>query len=128
MSTSIKAERGSVYTWINIRGDFHSNICLVVSNNNRSRDKLISILFLSTDRGQTGADCVEVELDGEKYIVHTDLVTYTQRYYLQQKIGEISPETMDVIDDYIADSLGLNDGINYKTMYECLVDDIVGRR
>ena len=125
MSDIVNAERGYVYAWRNLSGDNHYNLCLVVSNSHRRRDKLISILFLSSDNTTRNSDAIGVEVDGINYVVHTDLVTYTQRTYLQEQIAKVPEEKMKEISDGIAESLELNDRIDYESMYNNLLDEVL---
>lgn len=119
----LQGERGSMYEWLNPNTG-KENLVVVVSDNSRSMDNLISILFMSTFRGNA-KDVVHIRLDKKDYAVHCDLVTYTHRSYLARKVGKVSEDTMDKINLRIARSLGLEtDGI-YKDVYDDLVTRII---
>ena len=100
----LTAERGGIYIFDNNSG---YKRCLVVSSGRRSRDNIISILFFTTDRGNILDDIVRFEFNGQIECVRTDLVTYTQRKYLTDKLGVISEDIMKKIDKNIMRSLGL---------------------
>lgn len=123
----LSAERGYIYEWEYPREPNKYNKVLVISNNNRQNDNLVSILFLSTYRGN-GDDVVKVNFEHEAYCVHTDLITYTQRAYLTRKLAKVSDKTMGQIDLMMSRSLGLpiNENLEYKRLYENLLSNVVG--
>lgn len=100
----LTAERGGIFVFNNGKED---KLCIVVSSGRRSRDNIISILFFTTDRGNISDDVVRFEFNGQIECVRTDLVTYTQRKYLTDKLGVISEDIMKKIDKNIMRSLGL---------------------
>ena len=126
LDTRLLAERGFIYKWQNPHSlNEHYNYALVVSSNARSMDNLISILFLSTMRTSGhGNDMVPVKVNGEKMCVHADLVTYTKREYLVQKMGPVSEEVMQKVELRMASSLDLE---RRDMMYEELYNDLVHR-
>jgi len=98
------AERGGVYRFNNGGEDKY---CVVVSSGRRSKDNIISILFFTTDRGNIADDVVRFEFNGTTYCVRTDLITYTQRKYLVEKLAIVSEHLMNKIDTGMLRSLGL---------------------
>lgn len=104
MDKYLDAERGGIYIFNNGKDDRE---CLVVSSGRRHRDNLISVLFLTTDRGNISDDVVRFEEAGQNMSVRTDLVTYTRRLYLKRKVAQVSDDVMYRIDKGIARSLGL---------------------
>ena len=108
MDNYLVAERGGVYTFNNGKEDRE---CIVVSSGRRYKDNIISVLFLTTDRGNISDDVVRFEFYREDGVcmtcVRTDLVTYTKRMYLKKKIGQAGESLMKKIDKGIMRSLGL---------------------
>lgn len=109
MDTYLEAERGGIYTFNNGKEDRE---CIVVSSGRRHKDNIISVLFLTTDRGNISDDVVRFDFvnhedDVWRACVRTDLVTYTRRMYLKRKIAQVPESVMNKIDKNIARSLGL---------------------
>lgn len=104
MDKYLEAERGGVYVFNNGKEDRR---CVVISSGRRHKDNIISVLFFTTDRGNISDDVVRFEIDGESVSVRTDLVTYTRRLYLREKIAQVPEDIMNKIDKNIARSLGL---------------------
>lgn len=109
MDKYLEAERGGIYTFNNGKEDRE---CVVVSSGRRHKDNIISVLFLTTDRGNISDDAVRFDFvnsedDVWRACVRTDLVTYTRRMYLKRKIAQVPEKVMDKIDKGIARSLGL---------------------
>lgn len=114
MDNYLMAERGGVYTFNNGKEDRE---CIVVSSGRRHKDNIISVLFLTTDRGNISDDVVRFDIvrgehddefwENTRECVRTDLVTYTKRMYLKKKIGQVPESLMKKIDKGIMRSLGL---------------------
>ena len=128
MDKFIQAERGHIYNWRNPNktDEWNEHFCVVVSSNRRSRDNIVSILFLSTWRGFIGDDVVPIEFGNVKWCVRTDLVTYTPRSYLLEDMGEVSEDAMTKIDMGMLKALGL-DSPNWEKMYNNLLDTVIAR-
>ena len=126
----LMAKRGYVYKWVNPNADGHSNYCVVVSEDHRCTDNIVSILFITTDRGQFERDTVHFKFNKQTWMVRTDLVTYTKREYLVEKITNVPDSVMKDIDNHIVQSLGLNvrsSDIPWEEMYNNLLMELIKR-
>lgn len=125
----LTAERGYIYEWENSNNEGHTNYCVVVSSPRRCKDNLISILFLSTDRGVIADDLIRVRFNHTDYVVRTDLVTYTKRAYLKRKVMNVQSNIMEDIDNGIAMSMGLkgSTAIDWEAMYNSLLENMIRR-
>ena len=125
MDSMLRAERGGVYEW---ESGENKNLCVVVSAPHRNHDRLISILFFSTPRHGMSDDAIYFDFNMQSYCVRTDLVTYTCRKYLKQKVGDMSVDIMKTIDENIMHGLGLKrDDIDWERMYNGLLDSVMKR-
>ena len=88
------AERGCIYEFIEKDGTVKNEV-LVVSSNARSMDKMISIIMIGDS--PAGHDVVPVEYNGKNRYVHSELVTYTNRARLGNKLCKISDDLLDKI-------------------------------
>ncbi len=123
-SDALVAERGTVYTWINEdnpRATF--KYCLVVSGESRSKDAIISVLFVYSGYGK-GFDNVDFEMNGEIYHVHGEMITYTGRQYLGEKLMQMPESSMYKIEEIMRRAIGLE---VEDSVYKELYDDLVGR-
>lgn len=120
------AEKGCIYEYIEKDGSI-KNMMLVIGNKKREVENLVSVLMLGNREGG-GNDAVEIRLNGEQWMVHCGLVTYAARVRLGRKIGRISDAKMSIIERGVRFQLGLaEDREDYKTLYENLLDKVVGR-
>ena len=125
IENSLIADRGGIYTWSggvnNPKATFTH--CLVISDDSRASDAIISVLFLYNGLGK-GIDSVDFTVDGVKYHVHAEMVTYTGRNLLSKKVMQLPEDKMNKVDSIMRKGLGLDadDGV-YKELY----DDLVGR-
>lgn len=133
----IIAERRGIYKFLESDGEWKGKYCLVVGANDRKRDRIISILLLSSD-GVTnyGRDCVDVPLSThEARFVRCGMLTYCKRNMIGEKVFQISRHTMACVMQQIKIELGLVDRSHtapevedevpdYKKMYEGLLDYI----
>lgn len=133
------AERGGIYEFFENDGTYKSKLCLVVSNNDRQNDNIVSILMLSDKTDKFGKDVVEIPISSEKIMLaRCGLVTYCRRSNLGCQVYKLSKHTMRIIGQAIMIELGLaqrtrdlsvpvdNEEINYKKMYEDLLSHITG--
>ena len=118
------AKRGFIYEFREKDGAV-KNTVLVISSNHRQEDNLISILMLGTK--YTGKDCIEVKLADETRYVHCGLVTYASRARLGDILEEVPVDVMERISNNIAYQLGINDGIDYKQLYDDLMSKVVSK-
>lgn len=121
-----------------------SRYVLVVSNNKRSTDKLVNILFLSTSSFRY--DSVEIPfIDPENgqsvsMYVNCGLMTYTPRANLVEAVGTISPTLMRKISKNICKQVNPVDqqydeltaakkeAEAYKKVYKTLLDKVIGSK
>ena len=116
------ANRGFIYEFLEKDGTTHNKV-LVVSSDHRRESNIISILMLGTK--YTGKDCIELdaEIEGSDiWYVHCGLVTYTSRSRLGELLGQVSDSVMERITDNMGYQLGITEGIDYKQMYNDLLD------
>ena len=128
MTGILTAERGYIYKWENpntTKDNFNPNYCLVISCPRRRRDKMISVLFLTTDRGDVAEDIVRFKFNHEEYVVRCDLVTYTQRPYLKEQMVQFPEYLMEQVNEKLAESMGITSDKNYKQMYYDLLDKVL---
>lgn len=116
-----EAKRGVIYNFIEKDGTSKNKV-LVVSAEHRREDNIISILMLGTK--YTGKDCIEINTQGENWFVHCGLVTYTSRTRLGEEVGKIDEETQRRITNNMAYQLGINDELDYKKLYEDILQRI----
>lgn len=116
-----EAKRGVIYNFIEKDGGIKNKV-LVVSAEHRREDNIISILMLGTK--YTGKDCIEILLGEEKWFVHCGLVTYTSRTRLGEEVGKIDEETQRRITNNMAYQLGINENMDYKKLYEDILQKI----
>lgn len=128
MENNIPADYGCVYEW---RKDENSGFqyCLVLSAQAYSMNKLVSVLFLRPYTSE-GTDVVPIQVNGRKWCVHIDLVTYTQRMYFVRKAGVASKETMKRVRTRLAAMLNLIDRreVSYEKLYHDLLEMVVNRK
>ena len=118
------AEVGMIYEFIERTGEINKKV-LVIQNEKRSEDNLVSILMLGTKRGMS--DTIPVKFDGETYYVHCGMLTYCRRVSLGRRLANISDDSIKRIKKNIAFQLGLNDDPNdYKALYENLLAKVTG--
>lgn len=117
-----KAYRGKIYQFLSKEGTESDRKVLVISSDNRSTDKLVSILMLGDI--ESGADTIEV-MEG-KY-VHCGLVTYCERRRLGEEFGTLPTPIMEEIDKGIRSQLGM-DSTDYKKLYEDLLHQLVNTK
>lgn len=122
---NLPAEYGYIYKWKNSESGSEA-YCIVVSTNTHSMNNVISILFLRPYSG-SGDDVIAVNVDGKKYCVRADFVTYTHRAYLVQKVGKVSKDAMHKISTRIAYTLNLLDrkDMVYESLYQDLINKLV---
>ena len=125
-NTSAKFKRQNVYEFNDGKGI--RRYALVISNDYRCADNILSILMLSSN--PNGRDVVQVNGIFGTYYAHCELVTTCGREQLGKNCGKISDKTMDAIERQIMKGLDLdNDVIKerdfYKTAYESLVNKLI---
>ncbi len=119
------AERGCIYEFLEKDGS-SKNMMLVIGNNRRQMETLVSVLMLNTT--DKGNDAVGIWIEEEMYVVHCGLVTYCSRSRLGRKVTKISDARMELIDNGVKYQLGLTEEReDYKTLYENLLDKVVGK-
>lgn len=120
------AENGVIYEFIEKDGTTNKKV-LVVQNDKRTEDNLISILMLGTRKG--ASDTIPIKIEHEVLYVHCGMITYCKRVYLGKKAGRVSKDTMDRIRNSIAFQLGIENGSNYdyKEMYDHLLNKVVSQ-
>lgn len=117
------AETGVIYDFIEKDGSC-TKMFLVVQNEKRTEENLVSGLMLGTKRGTS--DTVPIKLDGQYYFVHCGMVTYCNRKMLGHRVAMVSADTMNRIRKNIAFQLGINQDTNdYKELYENLLNKIM---
>lgn len=120
-------KRGHIYKFVDSKAVTQVKYVLVVGNDSRKNDTLISALLLGD--GDLGHDVVEIQLPeiGKKY-VHCGLVTYISRHKLTDDLGVIPEDVMCAVEKSIIYELGLdnmfNEGEFYKKAYNNLVNKI----
>ena len=123
------AKRGFIYEFDDKKNDYKRYV-LVVSNNNRASDRMVSVIMFGDST--LGHDVVKVEhegIGGVKYL-HCGMLTYTKREYLVNEIGAISPEEMYNVEHTICQELSLRETVVaemkfYKKSYEDLLAMVV---
>lgn len=119
-----QAQNGVIYEFLEKDGATTKYV-LVVQNDKRTEDNLVSILMLGEKKGYS-SDTIPVKFDGTLYYVHCGMTTYCKRSMLGKKKASVSDETMSRIKRNIALQLGLLDDDNdYKAMYEQLLDKVI---
>ena len=122
------ADRGGIYEFIESDGRIKNRV-LVISNQSRNRDNLVSILRLSPVGN--GNDAVAVDYDsktGEYWYVHCGCVSYAYRNRLGKKTGEVFDGTMKRVDNLVREQLGLSEETTtYKKLYDELMDKLIER-
>lgn len=119
------AENGFIYDFIEKNGTTHK-MALVIQNDKRTEDNLVSILLLGTRKGMS--DTIPIKLDGIYYYVHCGMVTYCPRNYLGRRVAQVSTDIINRIRKNIAWQLGLSNDLNdYKKLYERLLDKITDK-
>lgn len=126
----VQAKRGWLYLFRDEKAEYKDKYVVVVSNNNRQTDKLVSILVLGDSNA--GSDVVPVKVPGiGTMYAHTGMVTYIGRDKLTTEISQISKKTMDTIDTYLISQYGLIPAVKlaeynlYKGLYNELLDRFV---
>lgn len=119
----ITMDRGNIHEFLDKFGNVDGR-ALVVSDQSRNRDNVISILKLSPVG--TGPDAVVVAYDTatDKYwYVHCGCVSYAYRNRLGRKTGALTESTMEMVDKRIMEQLGLKEEtVSYKKLYEGLIE------
>lgn len=127
----LEAKRGWLYLYHDDNAVYKDKYVIVVSNDNRSTDKLVSILMLQDS--SSGSDVIPVKVPnvGTMY-VHTGMITYFGRHLLTKEVCQLSKKTMERIDNSLCYQYGLvtNKEIleynMYKNLYEDLLDRLTG--
>ena len=96
---------------------------LVLSGEHRSRDRRVSILMLSDNRG-TFPDAVKVYVRGVPYYAHCGLVTVCHRYQLGKMVDRADAAAMARIDGKVPVELGLlpAERKDYERLYKDTVE------
>lgn len=122
------ADRGSIYEFIESDGTVKNRV-LVVSDQSRSRENIISALRLSP--AKEGRDTIMVDYDSKTgcyWYVHCGCVSYVYRNRLGRKTGEVLETTMKEIDVLMREQLGLTeDKVTYKELYENLLNKVMSK-
>lgn len=130
---TVKAERRGVYEFFENDGSYRGKLCLVISNEDRAEDNLVSILILSEKTDKFNRDCVDVPVSPLRVLVaRCGLVTYCRRSNLGCKVYEVSKHTMSRINAQIKIELGFDNRRHgevwsepdYKKLYEDLLSAI----
>lgn len=100
------AHRGYIYEFIEKDGS-HKNDVLVVSSEGRAYDKLISTIMVGDN--PKGKDIVPISYNGRKRYIHSELVTFAKRERLGELVAVLPMEAMAVIDEGLAQGLGLKE-------------------
>ena len=132
----VLAERRCVYEYLEndgTRGN-KERFVLVLSNNDRKRAKMVSVLFVSPEEDvgeHLSDDCVDIPIgDNRVGVVKCNYVTYIKRSRLGRKTYKVSKHTMKKVNYGIKIALSLeNDehrdevilGPDYETLYKQLV-------
>lgn len=117
------ANRGGVYEFYNNDGGFSGNVVVVVSSDDRAKDRFISILM--PGNSPVGADVMPIIVDGTTKYLHCGMISYTSRERLGRKIEQLDADTMKHIERIMSKSLGISDEVDYKSLYENLVNKLV---
>jgi len=119
------AETGMIYEFIEKTGEISKKV-LVIQNDKRSEDNLVSILMLGTKKGLS--DTVPIKFEGDTYYVHCGMLTYCRRVALGKRLAKVSDDSIARIKKNVAYQLGLTDDTNdYKTLYDELLARITGQ-
>jgi len=119
------AINGMIYEFLEKDGTTTGKMVLVVQNDKRTEDNLVSCLMLGTKRGYSN-DSIPIKFDGTVYYVHCGMTTYCKRSMLGKKKANVADDTMSRIKKNIAVQLGITDDDNdYKAMYENLLNKII---
>lgn len=118
------ADRWYIYDFIERSGEIKNKV-LVVSNQDRAQNKIVSIIMLGSS--MLGHDVVPIKIEGQEWAVNCGLVTFCARDRLGRKHGKIPDKKARAIEDMIAQELGLviNERVDYKTLYESLIDKLI---
>lgn len=137
--TNVKTKRGCVYKFLDKNGNDTDKYVLVISDDYRCSDNLISILMLGDVN--KGRDAVEISGKklGSKY-VHCEIVTYCNHTQIGDFVMKLSSNHMNKIDSIILKGLGLNNKTLedldfykaqykfYKNEYNKLIDKITSNK
>ena len=129
-SYKVNAKRGHIYLFEDANAQWKEKYVLVVSDDTRQTDKIVSIVVLGDNN--RGVDVVAVDIPnvGTKY-AHTGMITYIGRYKLSKDLGQVSKKKMDLIDTHILRHYGLADAKTcaehsmYKNAYEELLEKVL---
>lgn len=117
------AETGTIYEFLEKDGTSNKKV-LVVQNEKRSEDNLVSILMLGTKTGMP--DTIPIELNGTTYYVHCGMLTYCRRLMLGRKCGKVDDQTIARIRRNIAYQLGIAEEVaDYKELYNSLLNKVI---
>lgn len=124
-----EAKRGFIYEYDDGK-NINKRYVLVVSNNTRSTDRMVSVIMLGDS--SLGHDVVKIThegIGGTRYL-HCGMLTYAKRECLIEEIGEITPEEMNQTEYMISRELALGETITaerdfYKNIYNELLDKLV---
>ncbi len=123
-----EARRGCVFEFKNADGEkVYGRRALVISSEDRSRDKYISILLLSRSRG-CNRDTVMVRFDNDIFYAHCGLISFCKRSQLGKFIAKCSDHTMECIDGRIPRELGLDplERKDYEALYKETIQMLEG--
>lgn len=124
MENIIKATKKSIYRFVN--GQDTEKYILAISDDYRCMDKIISILMLGDS--PIGRDVVQIDGNFGSKFVHCEMVTYCKRDQIGEKVGEISDELMEKIEDKIIRGLGILKTVRAeKTFYEIAYNNLLNK-
>lgn len=121
-----EVKRGHVYRYKESE-DGAPRSALVISANERGRDRYVSILFITDSF--LGHDVIKLSVNGVPKCVHCGMITYTQRENLTSEVCKVPEHTMHRIDGIILHELGIKHDAEaelaiYKDLYDQLVDAV----
>ena len=116
------AETGTIYEFFEADGTV-KNMVLVLQNEKRAEENLVSVLMLGTKKG--GSDTVPIKLPDNTYYVHCGLITYCRRERLGEIVDYVDNALLTRIKNGVAWQLGLSaNNIDYKKLYEQLLEKV----
>ena len=126
----LEAKRGFVYLFKDDNAKWKDKYVLVVSDDSRAMDKIVSVVVLGDSAN--GHDVVPVTIPniGVKY-AHCGMVTYMGRHLLNEEIFKVNTATIKAINKQIISNMGLIDTEkmieynNFKQEYNNLLDKLM---
>ena len=121
------AERGYIFDFIETDGSIKNKV-LVVSDDSRKKDNIVSIIMLSSS-SKPVSDMVDITIENQGWFIHAGLVTFCRRERLGRKYGKIKDKKMQEITELMTEQLGISrkPKIDYEAMYNSLLDKVIER-